>query len=171
MNWTDILGNVASGGVLGLLGTGLNFALGYFQRKQEHAQRMAWAVEQRETLRLQGELTAAQTAGEVAVARERGAADAFTASQQADSKVGSSYRWVDAVRGLTRPALTLILLALTCIFYFNTDEATMSYIAQNVVVTSVAAVTWWFGQRQLDRSTTSWGAGSVRAQVSSKPTS
>jgi hypothetical protein len=161
MNWTDILGNVASGGLLGLLGTGVNFALGYFQRKQEHAQRI-------ESLRLEGELNAAKTAGDVAVAREQGAAGAFVASQQAEANIGRSYKWVEAVRALTRPGLTLLLVILATILRYSADAATKAYIDQNIIVTAVAAVTWWFGQRQLDRSTTSWGNKTAGASVSSK---
>jgi hypothetical protein len=161
MNWTDILGNVASGGLLGLLGTGVNFALGYFQRKQEHAQRI-------ESLRLEGELNAAKTAGDVAVAREQGAAGAFVASQQAEANIGRSYKWVEAVRALTRPGLTVMLVILAAVLRYSADEATRSYIDQNIVVTAVAAVTWWFGQRQLDRSTTSWGNKTAGASVSTK---
>ena len=161
MNWTDILGNVASGGLLGLLGTGVNFALGYFQRKQEHAQRI-------ESLRIEGELNAAKTAGDVAVAREQGAAGAFVASQQAEANIGRSYKWVEAVRALTRPGLTILLVILAAVLRYSADEATRSYIDQNIVVTAVAAVTWWFGQRQLDRSTTSWGNKTAGASVSSK---
>ena len=161
MNWTDILGNIASGGLLGLLGTGVNFALGYFQRKQEHAQRI-------ESLRLEGELNAAKTAGDVAVAREQGAAGAFVASQQAEANIGRSYKWVEAVRALTRPGLTLLLVILATILRYSADAATKAYIDQNIIVTAVAAVTWWFGQRQLDRSTTSWGNKTAGASVSSK---
>ncbi len=161
MNWTDILGNVASGGLLGLLGTGVNFTLGYFQRKQEHAQRV-------ESLKLEGELAAAKTAGDVAVARETGAAQAFTASVESEARLPRSYAWVDAVRGLTRPFLTLFLLVLTWIIFYSADEATRAYIAQNIVVTSVASVTWWFGQRQLDRASLTFGNRSASASVSSK---
>lgn len=161
MNWTDILGNVASGGLLGLLGTAVNFGLGYFQKKQEHAQYI-------ERAKLEGELNAAKTAGEVAVARESGAAAAFTASVNTEASIGKTYQWVNAVRALTRPGLTLLLLCLTWVLYYSADEFTQSYIAQNIVITAVASVTWWFGQRQLDRSTTTWGNKTAGASVSSK---
>ncbi len=162
MTFTDILGNVASGGLLGLLGTGVNFALGYFQRKQEHSQRLEWA-------KIEGELNAAKTAGDVAVARESGAAQAFTASVESEGKLPASFRWVDAVRALTRPGLTLLLIVLTWVLYYSSDADTQAYIAQNIVITAVASVTWWFGQRQLDRSTTSWGNKTAGASVTSGP--
>lgn len=168
MNWTDILGNVASGGLLGLLGTGVNFALGYFKNKQEHSQRLEWARDNRETLALEGQLVAARTAGDLAVAREKGAAEAFVGSQEAEARIGRSYKWVEAVRALTRPGLTLILVILAAVLRYSADEATRAYIDQNIVVTAVAAVTWWFGQRQLDRSATTWGNRAAGASVASK---
>lgn len=164
MNWTDILGNVASGGLLGLLGTGVNFALSYFQRRQEHAQRV-------EMLRLEADVHAAKTAGDVAVAREAGASGAFVASQQAEAQIGRSYRWVEAVRALTRPGLTFLLVTLATLLRYSADAATRAYIDQNIIVTAVAAVTWWFGQRQLDRSITTWGNKTAGASVGTKTTS
>jgi hypothetical protein len=164
MNWTDILGNVASGGLLGLLGTGVNFALGYFQRRQEHAQRV-------EMLRLEADVHAARVAGDVAVAREQGAAGAFVASQQAEAQIGRSYRWVEAVRALTRPGLTLLLVILATILRYSADTATRAYIDQNIIVTAVAAVTWWFGQRQLDRGSITWGNKTTGASVGPGKTS
>ena len=170
MDITTILGNVASGGLLGLLGTAVNFGLSYFKARQENRQKLEWAKEERETMKLQGDLQAARTAGDVAVARESGAAAAFTASIEAEGKLPRSFAWVDAVRGLTRPFLTVFLLILTWIIYYSADDTTKAYIAQNIVVTAVAAVTWWFGQRQLDRSTTSWGNRTAGASVSSGAT-
>ena len=168
MNWTEILGNVASGGLLGLVGTGVNFALGYFKQKQEHAQRLEWARDERETLALRGQLTAAQTAGDLAVAREKGAADAFTASVKSESALPRSYAWVGAIRELTRPGLTFLLVLLTALMRYSADDATRAYIDQNIVVTAVAAVTWWFGQRQLDRASTTWGNKTAGASITSK---
>jgi hypothetical protein len=171
MNWTDILGNVASGGVLGLLGNAVSFGLSYFKAKQEHQQAMDRAESDRKTLQLQGELAAAQTAGEMAVAREKGSADAFTASQSAEASLtGETFRWVNAARALNRPALTWLCIGLTGLVYFHTTEPDVrSYIATNVVVMTVAVVTWWFGQRQLDRSSISFGnraaSGSVRGRI------
>jgi len=171
MDWTNILGNVASGGVLGLLGNAVTFGLSYFKNKQEHQQAMDKAESDRKTLQLQGELAAAQTAGDMALARERGSADAFTASQGAEAALtGDTYKWVNAVRALNRPALTWLCIFLTALVYFHTTEPdVLSYIATNVVVMTVAVVTWWFGQRQLDRSSVSFGnrtaSGSVNSQI------
>jgi hypothetical protein len=170
VNWADILGNVASGGVLGLLGTVTTFVMGYFQRRQEHAQTLERERLVMERLRVQGEVDAARTAGEVAVARESGAAAAFTESVRAERSLRADSRWVCDLRASVRPALTFVLILLTAIIWFSTDDVELrQYVATNVVVTAVAAVTWWFGQRQLDRSQVSWGAGGIQAQVGSQP--
>lgn len=168
MDWLSILGNVSSGGLFGLLGTGFSFAMGYFQKKQEHRQRLEWAIEERETLKIKGQLAAAQTAGEIVVAREKGAADAFVESQKAERSIARSYPWVDAIRGVTRPFLTFFLILVAVVMRYSADPATRAYIDQNIVVTAVASVTWWFGQRQLDKSTVAFGNSTSNAQAGQK---
>lgn len=167
MNWAEIVGNVASGGLLGMLSNVVTFGMSWFQRKQAHDFAMAEGELEMKTTRLQAEADAARTAGEVAVARERGAADAFTASQQAEQSIGATYLWVNAVRALTRPGLTVLLLVLTAIIYAYSETGTREFIAQNIVVTSTAAVIWWFGSRQLDKSSMSWGNATAGARIES----
>jgi hypothetical protein len=72
------------------------------------------------------------------------------------------------VRELTRPSLTLLLVVLAAVLRYSADAETRAYIDQNIVVTAVAAVTWWFGQRQIDRGSLSWGNKSAGASVSSR---
>jgi hypothetical protein len=161
MNWTDILGNVASGGLLGLLGNALTFGMKYFTNKQEFAMR-------KEMLTLEAQVAQSKTAGDIAVAREQGAAAGFAGAQQAEASIGKSYKWVEAVRSLTRPSLTVILIGLTSVIYFNTDDVTQSYIAQNIVTIAVAAVMFWFGSRA--SSETAWGNKVAGATVGTKLT-
>lgn len=162
MDWTNILGNVASGGLLGMLGNAVSFGLNYLKDKQAHGFKI-------EEMKLQAQVDAARTAGEVAVAREKGAADAFTASQVAESSLRGEAQWVTNGRACVRPLLTLLLILLTAVQWFATDDAELrSYISTNIVVVAVAAVTWWFGQRQLDRSSVSWGNSTAGARVSGK---
>jgi hypothetical protein len=161
-DWASILGNVASGGVLGLLGTGVSFACSYFKNKQEHGFRLS-------EMELQAKVDAAKLAGEVAVQREKGAGEAFTASQQAEASLGGGASWTDQLRKATRPVLTLLLVLLTTALWFSTNDAELkAYIAQNIVTATVAAVTWWFGQRSIDRGSLRWGNSTAGASVSSK---
>jgi hypothetical protein len=171
MNWTDIIGNVATGGALGLLGNAVTFGLSYFQKKQEHQQAMDKAESDRKTLQLQGQLAAAQTAGEMAVAREQGDADAFTESQKSETALSSldSYKWVNAIRSMNRILITWFLIALVYVIYLKTrSPELLQYIVANVVTMCSMTITWWFGQRQLDRSSVSFGNRTASASVSGK---
>lgn len=164
MDLTSLLGNVASGGVLGLVGTLFSGVLSYFQAKQQHGFRM-------DEMQLEAQVSAAQAAGQVAVAREAGAAAAFTGSQAAEASIGATYPWVNAVRALTRPVLTLLYIVLTAIIFFTTADATMKqFVIENIVWTGSGCTVWWFGSRQLDKSSLTWGNKTAGASVSSAPT-
>jgi hypothetical protein len=162
MDWTSILGNVASGGVLGLLGTAFGEAAGYFRRKQEHSQFM-------ERTKLEGELTAAKTSGDIAVARERGAAEAFTESQRAESALRGEHRWVTSFRAFTRPGLTWMALLFT--FFFGICPPTTEpgiTLAMTVGTYSGMMIAWWFGQRAVDKTSMRFGNSTASAAIQTK---
>jgi len=162
MDWTSILGNVASGGVLGLVGTAFGEVAGYFRRRQEHSQFI-------ERTRLEGELNAAKTSGEIAVARERGAADAFTESQRAESALAGEHRWVTSFRAFTRPGLTWVALLFT--FWFGVFPPVSEpgiTLAMTVGTYAGMMIAWWFGQRAVDKSTIRFGNAAANATIQSK---
>lgn len=164
MSWTDILGNVASGGLLGIVGNLASFGMDFFRRKQEHGQRI-------ELLKLEADVRHAAVAGGIAVARERGAAEAFAASQQAEGGLRGEHKWATTLRAATRPGLTWMTGAASVFlaFFPPTSEAGQLFaLSVNAHFGMMAA--WWFGQRSIDKSTTAWGAGTIRASVSSKTT-
>jgi len=162
MDWTTILGNVASGGVLGLLGTAFGEVAGYFRRKQEHSQFI-------ERTRLEGELHAAKTSGDIAVARERGAAEAFTESQRAESALRGEHRWVTSFRAFTRPGLTWMALLFT--FFFGICPPTTEpgiTLAMTVGTYSGMMIAWWFGQRAVDKTSMRFGNSTASAAIHTK---
>lgn len=162
MDWTSILGNVASGGLLGLLGTAFGEVAGFYRRKQEHTQFI-------EKTRLEGELNAARTSGEIAVARERGAAEAFTESQRAESALRGEHRWVTSFRAFTRPGLTWFALLIT--FYFGIFPPVTEpgiTLAMTVGTYTGMMIAWWFGQRAIDKSGITFGNKTANGNVISK---
>ena len=162
MDWTSILGNVASGGLLGLLGTAFGEVAGFFRRKQEHSQFI-------ERTRLEGELNAAKTSGEIAVARERGAADAFTASQRAEFALRGEHRWVTSFRAFTRPGLTWTALFITFYFGIFPPSAEPGITLSMAVSTySGMMIAWWFGQRAIDKTSMRFGNSAASASVQTK---
>lgn len=162
LEWAQIIGNVASGGVLGLLGTTVGEVIGFFRRKQEHTQAI-------ERARLDAEIATAKTAGEVAVARERGAADAFTASQQSEGNLKGEHRWATTFRAITRPGLTWLtgIASVGFAFFPPTSEAGQ-LLAMSVNAHFGMMSAWWFGQRALDRQTTTWSGGTITGKVGGK---
>lgn len=148
-----------SGGATGLLGTALSFGVEYFQRRQRHQQEV-------EMRRIDLEIAEREAAGAAAVAaieaeseesaREWKALEASheTAAVRWSDGDSPALVWVDVVRGLTRPALTWLFLALVAVIYFTlgADEAEIrASIVDTVLYLSSTCVLWWFGARQVGR--------------------
>lgn len=128
--WASVLGNVASGGLLGLLGqVATGFMHAYQVREETKAQVMLLEAQQR-------------------VATEQAAGVAFAASQQAETATQTNVSpWAANIKTLWRPALTLLLLALSTVIYFQSPEVTRADIAGNIVTATTACIFWWFGSR------------------------
>lgn len=158
-------------GVVGSLATGV---LTFFQRKQDHAFALAEGRLKMEAMVLQGNIDAAKLAGILASERERNAGEAFTASQQSQSR---SYRGgkIAAFLGeTTRPLLTWfyqIAMVVIAAMIINgwaieaVDNPVLQYIIISTVNTATMCVSWWFGQRQIDKVQIQWGNRTVNGQV------
>ena len=176
---TEVLGTVLSSGtpwgqILGLVGGVGTGILNYFQTKRQNAHELAMRQEDMKLLLAQANVDQAKLAGELAKSREVGASEAFTASIKADGKLPSGWKWVDGFRAATRPGLTwwfvfaFYVLASCVVRGFG-----MEYLEHPLgvfVFTSTAntmdlCVTWWFGQRQMDKMTVEWGNKMINAKV------
>ena len=176
----DIAGTVISSGtpwgqVLGLVGGIGTGVLNYFQTKRQNAHDLAMKQEDMKLLIAKGNVDQAVVAAELAKSRQEGADKAYTASINADSKLPSSWRWVDGFRAFTRPGLTwFFILAFYLLASCIVRGVGMEYLEHPLgvfIFTSTAnlmdlCVTWWFGQRQIDKMTVSWGNQMVNAKVS-----
>ncbi|MEM1106786.1 MAG: hypothetical protein AAGH87_10385 [Pseudomonadota bacterium] len=147
---SDMIGLAASaagGGIFGLAGTALGRVAVFFERRQQHAHEQArWRHETE--LAVHRDRAAAQArADQLVQAQAEGAWRGLSASIEADAAIGPSYRWVNAVRGLTRPCLTFTLWAITfAIFVGASDESRMA-ITETATFAATAATLWWFGDR------------------------
>ena len=146
----DLIGIAASaagGGLFGLFGTALGRLAGFFERRQtmEHEERR-WSHEVT-LLRLQQSAAAQETEAELAIARTEGSWAGLEASLNAEASIAASYRWVDAVRALTRPILTLLLWGITLAIWFSADASNQSSITETATFAATAATLWWFGDR------------------------
>lgn len=147
---SDLVGlaaNAAGGGIFGLVGTALGRIAGYFEQKQSIAHEQArWAHE----LKLADHQKAAALAAHKAALAETETAgrwDGLRSSMAAEASIGESYRWVNAVRGLTRPLLTFLLWIISALIWIRADAAGQSSIIETATFAATAATLWWFGDR------------------------
>ena len=146
----DIVGLAASaagGGIFGLLGTALGRAVGFFERRQDiqHEERR-WDHEV-QLIQLQQAAKVAETEAEIVLTETEGSWRGLQASLNAEAQIAASYKWVDAARALTRPALTILLWLITAAIWAYANEANRSSITETATFAATAATLWWFGDR------------------------
>lgn len=146
----EIMGLAASaagGGLFGIVGTALGRVAGIFEQREYHAhERALWAHQQV----MQDALRAAERESDRAALEQVGAEGRWAgldASVKADAAIGESYRWVNAVRGLTRPVLTFALWAITAFIFVQADASGRGQIIETSTFAATAATLWWFGDR------------------------
>ena len=146
----DIFGisaSAAGGGVFGLIGTALGRIAGYYERRQQHDHEQARWQHETQLLQMQIQAAAETVEAERSLAATTGTWDGLRASIAADAAIGPSYPWVSAVRGLTRPVLTLVLWVIAAAIFMNTDAAGRQSVTETATFAATAATLWWFGDR------------------------
>lgn len=146
----DIIGLAASaagGGVFGLIGTLVGRVAGFFERRQDHAQERARWLHEKELAELQMRAKASALAAEEQLAHTAGTWAGLAASMQAEAAIGESYRWVEAVRALTRPLLTVLLWIITGFVWLGAEAEAKAAIVETTTFAATAATLWWFGDR------------------------
>ena len=152
MDIATVLGSSVSalgGGLFGLVGNVATKVIGLFEAKQELVQKKEeWGHEER-LLDMQTKAKAAETEQELAVAAQSGSWSGLAESLKSETTIGATYPWVNAVRALVRPALTLGLAAFLCAAFFAmpAGDIDRAYVADSLVFAAVTAIVWWFGDR------------------------
>jgi hypothetical protein len=135
----DIIGLAASaagGGVFGLVGTVIGRIAGVVERRQDNAQERARWQHEAALMTLQVQAREAELAWQ-----------GLAASMAAEAAIGDSYKWLNAVRALTRPLLTLLLWLITILVYFGASAEAKASIVETATFAATAATLWWFGDR------------------------
>ena len=144
MDMTNLTVSALGGGVFGLLGATLNRLLSFFDRWQIHRQEKArWQHEIR-LYELQRKMKAEETEQEILLAGEKGSWAGLKTALEAEQNIGFSYRWVNAVRALVRPALTLLLLLISVAIWFSSRDFGL---LETLSFNTSAVILWWFGDR------------------------
>jgi hypothetical protein len=147
MDIASLFDSGLTGGLFGLLGNVAGKVIGIFESKQQFAQKKEeWGHEER-LLDMQMKAKAAETEQELAVTAASGSWTGLTESLKAETTIGATYPWVNAVRALVRPALTIGLGGFLCAAFFATTGAARTEISDSLVFAAVTAVVWWFGDR------------------------
>ncbi len=157
------IADAASGGVLGLIGSVVGVGARHIQAKAEHKRRLTEQAHELALLDRQRAAAAEETEQEIALAAAAGSWDGLRASIAHDAAAGAAPGlpgWVQAVRALMRPMLTLLLLAAVIVIWRDlaavlppTEAAiTGQHLARSVVAAPTTAVVWWFGDRSLAAS-------------------
>lgn len=146
----DLIGVAASaagGGLFGLFGTALGRLAGFFEKRQTIAHEERRWLHEVKLLELQQSAASQETEAELAIARTEGSWAGLEASLNAEGAIAASYRWVDAIRALTRPILTLLLWGITLAIWFGAETGSQSNITETATFAATAATLWWFGDR------------------------
>ncbi len=136
-----------TGGIFGLIGNVAGKVLGIFETREAFSQKKEeWGHEER-LLDMQTKAKATETEQELAVTASSGSWSGLGDSLKAETAIGSTYPWVNAVRALVRPALTMGLGGFLCAAFFTTSGAARTTIADSLVFAAVTSIVWWFGDR------------------------
>ena len=130
----DLLTNALGGGALGVL---LRIGNGFFENfkaGQDHKRKLEEAKAMAE------------------IASDKAKWDAFTASQEAATPPASISSWAANVLTLFRPAITLLLLILVTIVFFNVPAFEQADMVDEVQFAAFNCVGWWFGDRMTRKS-------------------
>ncbi len=139
--------SAAGGGLFGLVGTALGRVAGFFERRQTLKHETARWAHEVTLLGLQQAGAKQESEAELALTDVSGSWDGLRASMAAEAAISGSYRWVDAVRGLTRPALTVLLWLIAVGIWIGADATGRASIVETATFAATAATLWWFGDR------------------------
>ena len=162
--------SAASGGIFGLIGSGIGAVAKYFQTKANRAfEQEKWAYEER-LLDRQMERDRMAHEQDVELIAQEGAWQGLDSSIAHDTMLArQSAGWVSSVKSLFRPVLTLALVGAEVFIFWNVwtgfqSEAGSSilnllnaeqspatnllqYVVYSIVFAAQTAVVWWFGDR------------------------
>jgi hypothetical protein len=164
MTVLDMIGGAgALGGVFGAVGSGLSRLIGIYELREKRKDRAMDIAHDRDRwdhdLRLigvQSDAQARQADQALDRADTEGRWTGLEASIAAEAKLTGGYVWVEAVRALVRPVLTVLIWLVFSLLFFTALGARLpAAIREDIVITFVNAVTfsastalaWWFGDR------------------------
>jgi hypothetical protein len=154
----DVVSVIVSGlfgGGVGLLGTLVGRVFGWLEER-EKIKRLAIQNEHELKLQqMQFDARSAEREYEYAITELSTEADMRTSSYQQDGVIGSTYKWVNAVRALMRPLLTVMAISalMYVIILLNQlgDYTGLREAMAQLNFLAMTAYVWWFGSRDTSK--------------------
>lgn len=157
----DFISTIAGGGITGLLGTAISGGLAFVKARQRHEQELEMRKLDLDEMRLEAEtaqkraaidleVRQAEADARVAEASYRDASTPWTKGQILTAKQMWPMVVVDLVRGLMRPALTLLSLGMLYKVWSG-DAKSEADVSNAVVYIATTSTLWWFGTRQIEK--------------------
>lgn len=150
MDIATLLGNAASGGILGALGSVASGIVSIFQQKAQFAHDEAMGALALQQIGAQSDANAKLSAEQLKIVTEQGANQAFVASQSAATFTGAS-PFAQDLLALWRPILTAGLIAYSFWMFPRVAPEVQTQITQAYVMAGTTAIAWWFGSRQIEK--------------------
>jgi hypothetical protein len=163
MEWLDLIGNAATGGLLGVFGSVIGGVTKYFQKKQEIEEAGRERSHELTLIEMEMKRGASETENELKIIEAGVAGNIREASYTLPVAVSGASVWVNNIRSLFRPFLTLALWGLLTgvvvmvlygdrlsdLFVEGELSDLIKYVVQSIVFAASTATMWWFGDRAL----------------------
>jgi len=165
MDWAAILGtaaSVGSGGVFGLVGSLIGSIGKHFQEKQRQDFLQKEWEHETVLLRLNMEAKAQETEQELAIVSQQGSWAGLSESIKADAAPVKVHIWVNDIKSLFRPFLTIMLWLVSGWIFYSLGKGgfdkwvtagetagLIKYMVYSSFFSASTATTWWFGDRAL----------------------
>jgi hypothetical protein len=160
----EYLTSILAGGATGLLGTGISRVFSFFENKQKYRQQLELLRINREAAKEESEyrLKEAELSGKLKLSQieeeGRAASEAGANLALGNSYLEAATRWsegnspwmvfVDVLRGVTRPGLTILLCLTAFVMWTRTEDKDLeNQIVMTFLYLNTSAVLWWFGSR------------------------
>jgi|TARA_Y100000310_G_scaffold92194_2_gene89807 hypothetical protein len=143
----SLFGGPFGGFLSGILGSGIGAITDYFKKKQELQAQLAKQAHEVKLLEMNISARGQEMESEQAIAQIEATAAMMKGSYQHDASYGQASPWAVNLLRMIRPTLTLVLILLTAVVYWQAEVGEQSGIVATVLYLTEVAVTWWFADR------------------------
>ena len=150
----DAIAMLLSGGATGLLGTVLSGGLSYFNKRQAGKHALQMREMDLKELQLEAQMAEKVAAFNLESAALQGSYKDASTFITSNMQLTKGQQWValfiDLIRGLMRPAITLFFLWMAYRLFLEGTLA--SDIEHAIIYMTTTSVLWWMGSRQVEKT-------------------